>query len=87
MTEDERKDYMLRYRKAKGYGKRNTNIARYIEQKKIIDENTMIVRVQRCKWHRCNKILTMTEKLYGNNCAKHSLGQTQNIYHQDQLYK
>lgn len=87
MTRDERKEYMLKYRKYKNYGHRNTDVSRYLEETKIIDERTMVIRVKRCQWHRCNKILTMTEKLYGNNCAKHSIGQTPNIDNLNKLFK
>jgi len=53
---------------------------------KPINEETLKIKQQRCQWHRCNKLLTMTERLYGNNCLRHSIGQTPNVDNLNKLF-
>lgn len=90
--------YQKEYRKKHGHAERgNSKLKNYLfieiipPQEYIkfnpIDEDTLRIKTKRCQWHRCNKILTMTEKLYGNNCAKHSIGQTPNIDNLNKLFK
>lgn len=49
--------------------------------------NEVTLRIDEVRCIVCNCKLTYHEKLFGDYCITHSHGQTQNIYHQDQLYK
>jgi hypothetical protein len=82
--------YQKEYRKKNGHAERgNSKLKDYVFVEivysqeyikfKPIDEDTLRIKVKRCQWDRCNKILTMTEKLYGNYCHLNSIGQTPNV--------
>lgn len=52
-----------------------------------INEDRIEIEEINCSYNGCGKTLTRTEKLFGDYCITHSKGQTQNIYHKEQLYK
>ena len=102
LSSEERKWYYKNYRKDYYLKKKerrkelNSNIEGYtinsFEMPMIInfepiDEKTLRIKEKRCQWNRCNKVLNMTEKLFGNNCRLHSIGQTPNVNNLNKIYK
>ena len=89
------REYSRKYKHTKRYN--NSGVGGYVfvelgaipEYVKFdpINERTLRIKDQRCQWHRCNKKLTYTEKLYGNNCSRHSIGQTPNVNNLLKLFK